>query len=597
MISRAFDQTLDGAAAAQPRGLSLATTILLAGLVVIAVECLLLLTSNSGVLHGVLFDPDCYMHLQRALQLMTGGGGPDPRINAPYGFAIHWTSLFDFMLVLGAEPLHLLGLDPHAALYLWGSAISPLLLIFGLGILAWGVRPMVSGASFLWLTILLFTQPQLSGAFLAGRPDHHSLILALLLAQLGCLYAVLDGRAGTKAAIAAGLFAGVQICTTVEGLLCLLFVSAVLGIAWAVYGRPVIRLLAVYLGACLACVLVWLAAGHGASWLQPAYDRVSMVHVLVIGAGIVSVAALGLLEPRLTGKNRIAAMAFTTVAAASFIAFVFPDFFLGPWPHIDPEIKAWHTTISELQPLLPTDLRHGAQFLAEFTAALLSLPLLSSRLRHGGKGEQMAMLTCLVGLVLFGGLALAQMRWSGEVQAMILLPWTLTTRALMQSRLAARIGKTRVPLRSFLLAGALLLQLAPGALYPMRALANPLTTSSSIAACDWERAIPALSSLRPSNAILLTELWYGPEILWRTDLRVVAGPYEIAPALRDTRTALEGSESAARTIVQRRQINFLLVCGAAPGFAGQLQQGAVPGWLQPLPLGLPGFHLYQVRRG
>ena len=87
---------------------SLVRTSSFAVLLIAAVQTLLLLTSNNGVLHGNLFDADCYMHLQRAFRLLTGGGwhnASDPRINAPYGYAIHWTTLFDGLLAMGAEPL------------------------------------------------------------------------------------------------------------------------------------------------------------------------------------------------------------------------------------------------------------------------------------------------------------------------------------------------------------------------------------------------------------------------------------------------------------------------------------------------------------
>ena len=99
--------------------------------------------------HGILIDPDCYMHLQRALRLMSGGwklDGFDPRINAPFGYAIHWTGLFDRLLAAGAWPLTWLGIDIRDALYIWGSAISPVLLMLALAVFAAGVRPWVERA-------------------------------------------------------------------------------------------------------------------------------------------------------------------------------------------------------------------------------------------------------------------------------------------------------------------------------------------------------------------------------------------------------------------------------------------------------------------
>src|SRR3974390_1709773 len=215
MTSGEFDQSLASDCTASFRkraaGWSILRTGLLAGAVVAAIQIMLLLTTNNRVLHGGLFDPDCYMHLQRALRLMTEGGWRqvlDPRINAPAGYGIHWTTLFDGLLVAGAEPLRLFGLAPRDALYVWGSCISPVLLILALGAFAWGVRPWISNLAFLWLTILLFTQPQFFGGFSAGRPDHQSLILGLFLAQLAWLYATLDGRAGLGFALVAGTLAG-----------------------------------------------------------------------------------------------------------------------------------------------------------------------------------------------------------------------------------------------------------------------------------------------------------------------------------------------------------------------------------------------------
>ena len=328
-------------ASAQPQKASqpwpLWRTASCAALLVVAVETLLLFTGASGVRHGVLIDPDCFMHLERAYRLMAGGwqsGGFDPRINAPFGYAIHWTILFDALLAAGAAPLAWLGMDLHHALYLWGSLISPLLLMLALAVFAWGVRPWVQGPSFLWLTLLLFTQPQLSGAFLVGRADHHSLILGLMLAQLAWLYAAMagrlgEGRVGVAAAFAAGVGAGVQLCTTVEGLLTLLLVSMVLAIAWAWWQRAGVKLLFAYWAGCLAMTLAWLMLTRREMFFQPAYDRVSIVHAVVLGVGALAIALVMLLA---RAMPRLAALGLAGAMAAAAIGALYPDFFLGPWP-------------------------------------------------------------------------------------------------------------------------------------------------------------------------------------------------------------------------------------------------------------------------
>ncbi len=586
---------------------SLARTALAAGAVVAAVQIVLLMTVNNGVLHGTLFDPDCYMHLQRALRMMTEGGWRetmDLRINAPGGYAIHWTNLFDLLLVLGATPLCFFGMEPHAALYLWGSCISPLLLIAALSVLAWGVRPWVGGAFFLWLTVLVFTQPQFSGSFLAGRPDHHSLVMALLLAQLAWLYATLDGRAGLRWASAAGVLAGIQMCTSVEALLTILMVAAVLMIAWLLYGVRTLKPFAVYLCACVVTIFAWLVWEHRGISFQPGYDRVSIVHLTALGSGFLCFTALAAADGRgWLGRGTLLRLGSLVAAAglsAVITAVFFPDFFLGPWPHLDPIVAAWHRTIVELQPLLPTDLHRAAQFLAQLTAPLLSIPLIVGQLRGKAGGGQPLMLVSLVGLVLFGAVALVQMRWSAEVQAVTLLPWALTTRQIMRSQMSLNWGRITLPLRSFALVGALLLQMVPAALAHRSASFVDFApqAAGSGARCQWSKVIQAMAPLGPVGGIVLTQPWYGPEILWRTSFRVVGGPYEIAPALADTYDFLNGDEHTARGIARRRHAAFVLICAEdkASGFADALRRGEQPAWLRPVALSgdLSAFRLYRV---
>ena len=582
----------------------LARTVLAAAAVVAAVQLALLATGNSAVLHGKLFDPDCYLHLERALRLMTEGswhGTLDPRLNAPDGAAIHWTALFDMLLAAGAAPLRLFGLDAHTALYAWGSAISPVLLTGALAVYAWGVRTRVQGLFFLWLVVILFTQPQFAGAFLTGRPDHQSLVLGLFMVQLAWLTAMFDGRAGPHWALAAGVTAGVQMCTSVEALLTILMVSGVLMLAWLVFGVRTLKSFALYLGGCVAAILLWLLWEEGHFLAEAAYDRVSVVHLAALGSGFVVIAALAVAESYGVLKSRAAQFggtAFAFLVAAGVTAAVYPEFFLGPWAHETAVEAVWHKSIAELQPLLPYDLRHAGMFLAQYTASLLSLPLIVLGLRRGTPGERAVMLVGLIGFVLFGALGLAQMRWTGEMQAATLLPWVLTTRRIMRSEFGIRLGRTHIPLRSFALSAALLVQLLAMALtYGTLDYSSPRVA----AGCPWRGAIEALNSTVPPRSIVMTQLWQGPEILWRTKLRVIAGPYEIPGALKDTYAFLEGSERTAHAIARRRGVDYVLVCkhqSGRKGFERALASGAAPGWLQPMPLpdSAEAFRLYRVKK-
>ena len=84
----------------------------------------------------------------------------------------------------------------------------------------------------------------------------------------------------------------------------------------------------------------------------------------------------------------------------------------------------------------------------------------------------------------------------------------------------------------------------------------------------------------------MTELWYGPDILWRSNFDVVGAPYEIAPAIADSARFADGSASDARRVLERRHIDYVLSCG--------VRADAKAMGLEPLPFATPGFHFYRV---
>jgi hypothetical protein len=74
--------------------------------------------------------------------------------------------------------------------------------------------------------------------------------------------------------------------------------------------------------------------------------------------------------------------------------------------------------------------------------------------------------------------------------------------------------------------------------------------------------------------------------LWRTGFSVVGAPYEISPALADTRLFETGSAAEGRGVLVRRHIDYVLSCGPQP------HAGAMG--LEPLPLAASGFRFYRT---
>ena len=197
------------------------------------------------------------------------------RINAPFGYAIHWTSLFDGLLAAGAWPLTWMGFDACDALYIWGSAISPLLLMCFLSLCAQArvcgpgskVRPS-SGWSFFCSPSRSYRAPS-PGPRRSSQPDpwsYEPCPACLDLRSAGWAY----GQGRHKACC--GFFGrhggGSPALHQHPALLTILFISLVVSLAWGLFARNVLgqlmRLLtgvdAIFAHGCIC------QARHPSSW-------------------------------------------------------------------------------------------------------------------------------------------------------------------------------------------------------------------------------------------------------------------------------------------------------------------------------------------
>lgn len=561
---------------------------LLCLLIMVIAQWILVLAGRAPVFDGRLFDPDCYMHLQRARQMIDSGIWRlplDGRIDAPFGGVMHWTSLFDLLLVIGAKALALFGLPMDSALFWWGSLLSPLLLLPALPVLYWGFRPLLGEGRMLPLILLLLVlQGQAGAAFQLGRPDHQSLLIASFLIQLGCVAAMLDGRAGQRTAVLSGLALGLAMWCSVEGLLFVLVTALPLALAWALDGRPGLRLLRPYAAAALAVVSVALVYERPEGALLASQTRLSLVHALALAGGLAALMLAWPIEHRQqTRRARLALLFGLALVALTPVVIVFPDFLGGPWGKLDPVLSVWHQEVEELQPLWPNSTKRLLTFLNQFAIPLAALPLLLLRLRRAGPRDGWLLLPLALTTVLFWGLALAQGRWVAYVQMALLVPGAMTVQFLW----------SRYPgMRTAAFVAVMAVQIGAGVTLQSAKAARVATQ-----ACDWSQAMALLTAEPGEGRIVLTDLYAGPQILWRTHYRVVGGPYELADAIRDTAAFMRGDDTAAVDVLRRRNIDQVLLCRGDDDADGTLatilrHQSAPPGFTSlPAP---DGFVRYAV---
>ena len=110
-------------------------------------------------------------------------------------------------------------------------------------------------------------------------------------------------------------------------------------------------------------------------------------------------------------------------------------------------------------------------------------------------------------------------------------------------------------------------------------------------ACGEDESLAPLKALPPGRVAGFVD--QGPGVLGFTRNAVIAGPYHRdGDGIEDTLAIFTGTPDAARTILQKRGINYLMTCKAAPdwnyyiakapdGLLARLSQNRAPEWLIP----------------
>lgn len=553
-----------------------------------------------------LADTDCYMRLVRVQELYNSGDWHNAAIirsNAPYGEVLHWTRPMDLLLMAGAY-IGAAVVGFSKALFWWGVAIGPVLQLLSIAALAWGAAPLFTQDGVMRLCLLMLGQAGIWQCFMAGRPDHHSLLALLFILLLGCTIRMLslDQRVYYWAA---GLIAAGGIWVSVEFMAPVAMVLATLAVLWLMQGGNWAQNSAEFsLVLALAAALALVIERPMGELLAIEYDKISVVHIAIFAIITIFWTIMKQIVPG-ASLSRLGVLLGGAAIGAITVKMVFPAFFQGPFAAINPDIlPVWLSKVNEVQPLFSPTRLGVANTIMFLGPALLVVPYIFYKLLTNQGRSLGQWVLYAAGVAIFIPLTLYQVRWSSYAELTMVIPLGLLLSSLIQQAAflhkpiaasAVRVGLTVTFCLVFFLAGMLIA--------PKDDRAAKSTITKATAFLNEEDGIGA------SSKTILTDIDFGPEILYRTKHKVIATPYHrngdgimfvhnVMTATTDDRvSAMLASRGVDLILIYPQSSERIFYLGPDNSFYQRLLAGQHPAWLKPVkvPPELNGvISLYQV---
>lgn len=524
------------------------------------------------------------------------------RLNPPDGLNVHWSRIVDLPLA-GLWSFFLLFMDGPAA-ERWATAIAPLLpliiLMFAVAVTA---RRLLSPyAYWLALALILFGGTSLA-QFAPTRIDHHGWQLAMVAVAVAGLADPSKARGG----ITLGIASGFSLAIGLEMLLYLAAAGVAVGLFWVRDASEGRRLGTYGISFAATAALGYLVFGSYDN-AQPMCDALSPVWLsVVLAAGAIAVALAWL---KLTSPwARLGAALVGGALLAAMYAGLWPDC-LGRLERVPEELdRLWLSNVREAMPVW----RHGWGT----TISIATIPLiglLGYALMIFRTRRESATWPRWAAIGVLALLAAALLAWQTRAAAaaqLLAIPgaaalgWVLIVWFQNQRLMLVRVLGVFV---TFLLVSGAVVTEAWGWWDDE---GPPTESQQAINNANWRCPQPGFLhpvALQPKGQIL-TFVDLGPRLVTLTHHDAITGPYHRnAQAILDVMRAFRGTTDEAKAIIDRRRIDYVLICpnmsestiyraDAKDGFYGQLSENRVPEWLEPV--GLPQdspFRMWRVRR-
>lgn len=549
---------------------------------IVAVILVSLLGAPEGVTsprpEGSLVDTDGYMRFLRVESLVADGEWFNPvsnRSNYPDGETQHWTRAVDLYILV------LTGLaTPFSETPLvWAAVLAGPILILLVGLaLYWASERLSPGARSLAVLLLLGSLPVVSYGR-PGRLDHHGAILLCFVVVLG-LAVLRREEFHWKRAGALALVMTLGLWVSTEFLVPVGLVGITLALAAIAPHRQAATLAIRAFGLTTIGLVAVLAIERGPDALAIEYDRVSVVYAACTAVATVVFVLLQVVLGASWRRNGLVLGALAT-AAGLVMVVLFPEIVHGPFALVDPQLKtAWLDRVAELQPVWRVSGRSAWILLGPSVLGVTAWIWLLKR-----DGRQRWVIACGGWLLVYLVLTSLQVRWAmfGHV---LVAPLVASAVSPWLQRLGSRGGSAL--LRPLAVVGLVFGILLTSAAIP-QASAEATVECSLAEIAEALRAIPATTVLADQD--------YGPDLLYRTDHRVIGTPYHRNTGILFSRAVMATPVTESEAIqgeLASRDVGLILICPEAdhvlrpPEPAGTLYEalaeGATPNFLQQVEL-------------
>lgn len=505
-------------------------------------------------------DTDNYTHALRILDMLTTrtwAEGVYMHGNYPFGEVLHFTRITDVLWLLFSAPLFFF-LPIKQAVFIGGFTFQAGMAIIAACAIIWTLKPYFGPFLRLLAIAFFFIQPTISETFIFVKPDHHVVTAVFEILTMGSLIHFIFNQDKKHYLKLAGLYAGLMLWSSIEGLLVSYAILTSLGVM-ALMSKISLKDITEYLFYYFIFSLLFLMINPPyAGFLSPDNGQLSFLLVVVLGFTWLAFKLASVGQEKGVLMTWLKQAVFLGLAGTAFILLTLLIF--GPnvvfAPYFPEFIKnVWASNVVELRPSTTS----RVLFALIMVPPLLSILFGAVSFKFANNDQRKILLLSAFPMLFLTIFSLTSLRYARLTSPFAILPFIIAFQVWFQ-----KTGKYE-QIEKYKWKGLYLF-----ALYAVFAAflgLNYISVNNMYTynyRPSFKHLIPHLS---PKEGSIAAEIFSGPEMIWETGKPVIAGPYHRnVEGIADLAWILEGNnEEHAINLLKKHKVSTIVIYIGIPG--------------------------------